>query len=113
MMKSTAGVVLAVVLSVITVALLAVGAWQLHWWMAKSTVQHRYDINTNTQQYQSSKIAQLRDLAHDLSAPGLPDSQRQYLSSEFCSVYQLITPPPPANTTADLLTAHTSFCPQG
>lgn len=108
-MKYAAAWFVGILATFVIVAAIGVGGWKLHWWMAKSTVQHQYDINTNTQQWQSSKIDQLRNLSHDYGVAVDP-GQKLALSSQFCSIYQLITPPPPANGTADLAAIQPTIC---
>lgn len=95
---------LATVAGVLVVVALAVGGWQLHWYLAKSAVGHQYDINTGTQQYQAGLISQERNnvLAWNRAVdPG----QKQAIADQFCAVYLNINPPP-----ADLLNANVTIC---
>lgn len=95
--------------AIAVVVLVAIGGWKLHWWMAKSTVEHQYDINTNTQQWNAAKIDQLRNLAHDYGVAQDP-GQKSAIGSQFCSIYQVVKPAPPANATDDLYSAHATIC---
>lgn len=90
-------------------AVLIVGGYGAYWWLAKNNAQKQYEVNTNTQQWQSSKIDQLRNLSHDWGVAQDP-GQKQVIGSQFCSIYQLVNPLPPANGTADLFTVHSTIC---
>lgn len=96
--------VLAVLGGILVVVGIAVGGWQLHWYLAKSAVGHQYDVNTGTQQYQAGLISQERNLSLDWNRAVDP-SQKQAIADQFCAVYPNLTPAP-----ADLVTAHVSIC---
>lgn len=89
---------------IVVVALIAIGGWKLHWWMAKATVQNQYVVNTQTQQYQAGLISQERDnvLAWNKAVdPG----QKQAISDQFCAIFQSLSPAP-----ADLVSARSNIC---
>lgn len=103
-MKSTASAILLTILTVAGIIGVAVGGYQLYWHVAKSNVQHQYDVNTNGQQYQSGLIAHERDLVLGYDKAVDP-AQKQALSDQFCQIFPTINPAP-----QDLVTASGRIC---
>lgn len=96
--------ILLVVLAAIVVAGIIVGCWFGYWAISKKSVQNRYDINTHTQQYQSSLVAQERDEVAGYDAAVDP-AQKAQIKSTFCTMYTNLDPAP-----ADLASAHFRIC---
>jgi hypothetical protein len=90
-------------------AILCVGGYSLYWWVTKDSTDRRYDVNTHSQQWNAAKVDQLRNLAHDYSVAVDP-GQKEAIGSQFCSLYQVLNPAPPANATDDLFSAHSTIC---
>jgi hypothetical protein len=78
---------------VAAIVVISVGGWQLHWWMARHGVNNRYQVNTSSQEYQSSLVTQERDraLAFDKSQD---TEQRAVIRAQFCQVLADIHPIP-------------------
>lgn len=90
-------------------AVLCIGGYGVYWWVSKDSTDRQYGINTHSQQWNAAKVDQLRNLAHDYDVAQDP-GQKAAIQSQFCSIYQVLKPAPPANATDDLFAAHTSIC---
>lgn len=86
------------------VVLLCIGGYAGYWWLAKNSTARRYEINTGTQQYQSSLISQERDRATAYDR-ALDPGQKIAIADQFCAVYPEMT-----NPTPDLVTRRAVIC---
>lgn len=93
-----------VALAVLAGVVLLVGGWYAYWAIARAATSNRYDVNTNTQQYQAGLISQERDRIAGYMA-ATDTAQKQQIAAQFCAVYPSLKPPPP-----DLVTASANLC---
>lgn len=103
-MKATITLLVAVVVA----AALSIGAWNLYWFVTAANVDQRYEVNTQSQQYQSGLIAQLRDkvTAYDVAQDA---SQKQAIANSFCAVYMGLSDTSLASA-GDLTVAYSRIC---
>lgn len=108
----------AVITGVLAFAAVCVAAWAGYWWLAGSSQTHRYQVNTNSQQYQGGLVSQERDRvsAYDslsTAIAGTTDQnvkvadqqQQRQIETTFCQVFESLNPAP-----ADLAEAHARIC---
>lgn len=96
--------ILAIIGVVLLLAAITVGCWFGYWAVYKQSVKNQYDVNTHTQQYQSSLVQQERDFAQGYNAATDP-AQKAQIRSTFCSMYTNLDNPP-----ADLASAQVQIC---
>jgi|ERR1035437_1216145 hypothetical protein len=98
--------IVGVVVSLVVIAALAVGGWQLGWWAQTSAVNHQAHIFANSYGTQSADIAEARNLATQITQvavqindPATPTSevsalrsQQVAMTSQACSIVNNITP---------------------
>jgi uncharacterized protein HemX len=91
-MKAVAGV-LATIVAILVVVAISIGVYQLHWFVEKKNVQNQYEVNTGTQQYQSSLIERERDLASGYQASDNA-GQKTFIAGQFCALIKDTHPLP-------------------
>lgn len=80
-------------LATVVAVILCFGCYQGYWYLAKHNVQHQYDVNTGTQQYQAGLIQQERDLANGYQA-AQDSAQKAFISRQFCTMLKDVQPVP-------------------
>jgi hypothetical protein len=86
-------------LAVLLAVAIAVGGWAVYWRLAGSSQNHRYEVNTHSQQYQAGLESQARDDAQGFDIATDP-GQRAQIRMRFCATYPQLTQPA-ADLTAD------------
>lgn len=76
-----------------------------YWWLAKDAANRRYEVNTNTQQYQAGLVAAEQSRAQDWRIATDP-GQKYQIALTFCSTYPSLTQPLP-----DLVSNFATMCP--
>lgn len=92
------------VAGLIVVAGAIAGIWRLGWYVDQRNIQHRYENNVNSQQYQAGIIQRTRDYANDYRISNDP-GQKRLIAARFCAETQQLNPVPP-----DLATDITVMC---
>jgi hypothetical protein len=95
--------------AVILIAAIAIGGWQLNWWMASSATNHVAHIYQNSYGAQSSDeqqaqnlISQIDTVSSQISDPSTPSAevqslqaQRASMTTQACGVIANINTPTP------------------
>lgn len=115
---STSKIVLLTVLSVVLFVGLCVGGWFGYWSLAKSSQTRRYEVNTQSQQYQGGLVSQERDrvAAYDELGPviasttdpsikSVDEAQQDQIKTTLCEVFVDLNPAP-----SDLAQANARIC---
>lgn len=100
-MKAISGVV-GVLAGLIVLAAIAVGGWQLGWWLKGSAVNHTNHIVRSSYEFQQAQITDMDQLLTQIGGidvqitqqpqnAGPLKSQRAALESQFCNDYQSVT----------------------
>lgn len=111
-------IVLLTVLGVLLAVAICVGGWFGYWALAGHSQTRRYEVNTQSQQYQASLVSQERDRVvgydqlttaiagtTDATIKAADQEQQDSIKSTFCAVYADLKPP-----TTDLLEAQSRIC---
>lgn len=69
------------------------GIWRLGWYVDQRNIQHRYENNVNSQQYQAGIIQRTRDYANDYRIATDP-GQKRLIAMRFCAETQQLNPVP-------------------
>ena len=100
----------AVLGAIVLLVILAIGGWQLGWWMKSSATNHISHIYGQSYGAQSADIQEVQSLVTQIDginvqlvAPSTPvsekaalEAQKAALVTQACSLVILITPPQPA-----------------
>jgi hypothetical protein len=86
----TAGIT---VVSIVVAAALIVGAWFGYWALAGRAQTNRYEVNTNSQQYQGGLVSQERDRIAGYDA-AIDPAQKAQIKTTFCQVFPDLKPAP-------------------
>lgn len=88
------------------VAVVVIGwaLWHGLWAANRSAVQHTYEINRDSQQFQAGLISQERNLSLDWNR-AIDPGQKRAIADQFCQIYPNLQP-----ATADLASVHDSIC---
>lgn len=86
------------------VVVLLVGGWALYWKLNRSAIDHRYENNLHSQQYQAGLIAGARDQVTAWTVATDP-AQKVLIGQQFCVMAANISPAP-----ADIAVAITTIC---
>jgi len=78
------GVVGASVLAILVVVLVAVGGYQLHWWLRGQEVNRSAQINQQGYGRQNALVEQILDDIKDAETLGIPAGQRIAIISQIC-----------------------------
>jgi hypothetical protein len=97
------------IVTVVVIVVLAVVSWQGGWWLSKSSVQHQYEINTQTQQYQNGLVARMDDNIQGYDVAVDPGQKKDLLNT-VCTTYTKLTDITLTNN-PDLVTFHKDHCP--
>lgn len=77
-------IALAVVVSIVLVVAIAIGGWQLKWWMRSETVNRNAQINQESFNRQNALIEQILDDIKDAETAGIPAGQRIAIVDQIC-----------------------------
>jgi hypothetical protein len=103
--KEFFGSILGIILSIVVVAILAVGGVWFYWqFIAPQNAAGQYNTNRNSQQFQATTIAHERSLVTGYNQ-STDEGQKKAISAEFCQVYNDMTVVP-----SDLASAHQLLC---
>lgn len=97
-MKSTASAVVGVLLALAVLAAIAVGGWQLGWWLKGSAVNHNNHIVRSSYEFQQAQIADMNQLLAQIGTVDVEvrqqpqnvtalGSQKAALETQFCGDY--------------------------
>lgn len=93
MIKRPGAIALSALTACVVVAALIVVGWFLYWHLAESSQNHRYEVNTHSQQYQAALVSQERDRVQGFDAAVDP-GQKANIKATFCAAYRDVTQPP-------------------
>jgi uncharacterized protein HemX len=108
---TTTRVIVLALLALVVAAGVAIGGWQLHWWVAQSAQGHqnhiqRYTYGFQTAQLQDAEAVYTQIAALDSQIQQQPsnaaplDAQKSALDTQFCGdMSTLVTLTPPADLT--------------
>lgn len=78
--------------AVIVLVLLAIVGWQLHWFLAESSTNHRAVINNDGYNRQTSLVEDIHDKVLDATS-NIPANQRIAIVAIVCDDYSKLTDP--------------------
>lgn len=106
---SRSSIVLVTVVSLLILAGIVVGGYQLDWWLRGQEVNRTARINQDSYGRQNALVEQVLDDIKDAETPGIPAGQRVAIVAQICDSAAKLTGAIPLPPTAQLFVTKECF----